>query len=606
MNMSRRFLGSLPVSLVLLLIASLPSLFGGDDGSLPFSPTALAFDVDSRTLVVAEQTGASVVLLDERGKELKRYDVPGHPSGLCSYDGDILLTIKSGAEGYLLRLDLGNGEILSKLRLGQGARSPVVNPVKKQVYVCNYFENDVSVVDLDTFEEVGRVAVPRMPAGAVVTLDGSRLFVTNFLPDMRADLAHVASKITVIDADTLSVLKHIALENGSNGLRDIAIAPDGSTVYVTHNLGRYQVPTTQLERGWMATNALSVIDVASQELEATVLLDEMDRGAAGSWGVSVSPDSKYIYVAHSGTHDISVIDRAGMQAKIGAHSNPASINADLGFLVGLRKRFPLGGNGPREILAIGNRIYVGEYFSDSISILDVVSIDEVDTMRVELNPNILVTIEREGEILFNDASHCFQMWQSCNSCHPDDVRGDGLNWDILNDGLGNPKNVKSLVFSHVTPPTTITGCRANAEVSVRAGFKYIQFAEVPEEKALAMDAYLKSLRPEPSPYLRNGELSEAAKLGEELFQGKARCSKCHKGEYLTDMKMHDLHNAGPKDKTSTWDTPTLREVWRTGPYMHDGRAATLFDVLKQENHNRAADRLSEEELLNLVEYVRSL
>ena len=72
------------------------------------------------------------------------------------------------------------------------------------------------------------------------------------------------------------------------------------------------------------------------------------------------------------------------------------------------------------------------------------------------------------------------------------------------------------------------------------------------------------------------------------------------------MEMHDLENAGPKDKTSIWDTPTLREVWRTGPYMHDGRAASLYDVLKQENHNYAADRLTEEELLNLVEYVKSL
>ena len=35
---------------------------------------------------------------------------------------------------------------------------------------------------------------------------------------------------------------------------------------------------------------------------------------------------------------------------------------------------------------------------------------------------------RRGEILFHDASDCFERWQSCASCHPD-ARADGLNWD---------------------------------------------------------------------------------------------------------------------------------------------------------------------------------
>ena len=52
------------------------------------------------------------------------------------------------------------------------------------------------------------------------------------------------------------------------------------------------------------------------------------------------------------------------------------------------------------------------------------------------------SLERKGEMLFNDAQLCFQGWQSCASCHPADARADGLNWDLLNDGIGNPKNVK--------------------------------------------------------------------------------------------------------------------------------------------------------------------
>ena len=52
------------------------------------------------------------------------------------------------------------------------------------------------------------------------------------------------------------------------------ISPDGKYVYATHILARYQMPTTQLERGWMNTNALSIIDVEARKLLNTVLLDD--------------------------------------------------------------------------------------------------------------------------------------------------------------------------------------------------------------------------------------------------------------------------------------------------------------------------------------------
>ena len=53
---------------------------------------------------------------------------------------------------------------------------------------------------------------------------------------------------------------------------------------MAHILSRYQMPTTQLERGWMNTNAMSVIDVAAKKLLNTVLLDDIDLGAADALG----------------------------------------------------------------------------------------------------------------------------------------------------------------------------------------------------------------------------------------------------------------------------------------------------------------------------------
>jgi len=209
-----------------------------------------------------------------------------------------------------------------------------------------------------------------------------------------------------------------------------------------------------------------------------------------------------------------------------------------------------------------------------------------------------------GEKYFNDAHYCFQGWQSCNGCHPMDARTDGLNWDLLNDGIGNPKNCKSMLLSHVTPPAMITGIRADAETAVRAGFRYIQFAQVPEENSKAVDAYLMSLKAVPSPFLSEGVLSKSAKRGKDIYN-ELGCINCHPSPYYTDLKMHTFVSPNDTLGEQNWDTPTLVEVWRSGPWMHDGRCADMKEVFTLEKHGINGE-LSEEQLNDLVEYVLSL
>ena len=116
-------------------------------------------------------------------------------------------------------------------------------------------------------------------------LSGSVELTRARFPDGRADLEQANSKISVIDLNSKEVIRHIPLANGSNALRGMSLSADGNFLFITHNLGRFQVPTTQLEQGWMNTSALSVIDARMLQVNATVLLDEPDRGAPGSWGV---------------------------------------------------------------------------------------------------------------------------------------------------------------------------------------------------------------------------------------------------------------------------------------------------------------------------------
>ena len=85
---------------------------------------------------------------------------------------------------------------------------------------------------------------------------------------------------------------------------------------------------------------------------------------------------------------------------------------------------------------------------------------------------------------------------------------------------------------------------------MRAGITHILFAVRPEKEAAAIDAYLKSLRPVPSPYLVDGKLSAAAQRGKKLFfNDEVGCAKCHpaepeRGPLYTDMLIRDVASRG--------------------------------------------------------------
>ncbi len=216
---------------------------------------------------------------------------------------------------------------------------------------------------------------------------------------------------------------------------------------------------------------------------------------------------------------------------------------------------------------------------------------------------------RKGEIRFFDATLCYQNWLSCGSCHPG-TRSDGTNWDLMNDGIGNPKQSRSLLYTHKTSPVMITGIRASADIAVGKGFELIQFHALPQEQLDTVSAYLKSLEPVPSPYLNpDGTLTAEAKRGKRIFEGKAGCVKCHTPPYHADKKKYVLGLGSDDERDRPFATPILIELWRTAPYMYDGRAVSLREVVTSDNSNGKHGNtkgLSAKEVEDLVWYLNSL
>lgn len=100
-------------------------------------------------------------------------------------------------------------------------------------------------------------------------------------------------------------------------------------------------------------------------------------------------------------------------------------------------------------------------------------------------------------------------------------------------------------------------------------------------------------------------VSAEVKKGDDLFFGKAQCNNCHLGQNFTDNLFHNLGigwNAKEKkhkdegrfkisakiEDMGAFKTPTIREVNKHAPFMHDGSLLTLEDVV--EHYNKGGNK----------------
>jgi len=603
------------------------------------SPFAVVISPDGQTLFVSDRTAGCVVVMDVvTGEKVAEIPLRGEPTGLLlSPDGGTLYAAEFNARSVAV-IDTARRKVIRRIQAGLRPVGLALAPRSGRLFTCNTDTNDVSVLDLAAGREIKGVPVVRQPMFAAITPDEKWLVVANALPLGSANNPDLGGVVSVVDTQTLEQVATIQLPSGSTNLRGICVSPDGHWAYVVHAVARFNIPPTQLERGWVNTHALSILDLTKRECYVTVLLDYLMEGGADPFGMAGSADGQTLWISLGGVHQIAIVPVGRLHTLL-AGDIPAELTPDPPYDLGnqniwrqikedqtaryqlvndltalyradLLERVPSGGNGPRGICLSpdGTKLYVAHYFTGNVVEMDAAK----GKVRRELSLGAQPELDpvRFGEQIFHDASLCFQHWQSCATCHPD-TRSDGLRWDLLNDGMGNPKRTRSLVNSYRTAPVMAKGVRQEMGVAVRAGFKFILFAVRPEEEYEAVDSYLRAVQPRPSPFLTpDGKLTPAAKRGKQLFEGKADCVRCHPAPLYTDLQAYDVGTIGEFDQPDDrFYTPKLTELYRSSPYLHDGRAVTLQEVLTtynpEDKHGRTS-ALSEEEINDLVAYLLSL
>lgn len=271
---------------------------------------------------------------------------------------------------------------------------------------------------------------------------------------------------------------------------------------------------------------------------------------------------------------------------------------------------------------------------------------------------------RYGEFIFNDASWGLQGAYACVSCHQERGQTTSLIWDLGDEGWGSWKNVKNIRGARYVPPFRHEGFTGHPDEIVGAassldrvcgrypGFVF-RSENFSSERLEALIAYVRSLEFAGSPFRNpDGTLTAAQKRGEKIFNDpRVGCSECHPGDasdlraLFSDGQTHDVGTGriGVKGFRSTpgkvfnikaleagedpygeesgtpiigldmvkeFDTPTLRDIYASGTYFHDGSVRTLMDTINntvtdKDMHGRTS-HLSAQDLQDLVEFMKAL
>jgi YVTN family beta-propeller protein len=578
------------------------------------SPTQIVSSFDKSKLFVAEQTAKQIAVVDIANKAvLKTIKLPNEVTGVAVSNDDQKLYATCSSElwpdGYVHEIAIASGKILRTVKTGHSTRSPVLSHNGKTLFVCNQFNDNVSVVDIASFRVTRIIDVIREPYVAGITPNDSLLVVANSLPRGKStDTSNITCEISIIDLNDESKSVHLPLPLGSHSAFGLTISSDGKYAFSTHLIGKFNASATQIIQGWIHTNNLAIIDLGKKSIMNDVCLDASgDDGCANPWGVKCTDDGKFICVTHAGSNQISIIDLPKLieRANTPVFTSTTSLANKFGGLKSdIRNLILFNGKGPRAVDIIGNKIYAAGYFSDNIDIYDVSLSMKTATGTIALGPEQVFTDERAGEFHFYNGDNCQGKWQSCSSCHPF-TRPDALNW-ILAAGGNFQKNAKSMLFAWWTPPETWAQVRESAALSVYWGVRSELGLVNKDTEVRQIGEFLKRLKPMASPSLVKGRLSESAKKGREIFYGdQADCKKCHPAPLFTNQKL-EAAIVNDLDKSTQFDTPTMIECWRTGPWDHIGSTDKFIDLMTNTRHTKTAERISAEDLKHLTEYAKSL
>ncbi|MBN1814058.1 MAG: beta-propeller fold lactonase family protein, partial [Anaerolineae bacterium] len=557
---------------------------------------------------------------------------------------------------------------VAEIAVGVDPRAVVVSPDDARAYVANQGSDSLSVIDLAT-HDAAQIAVGDRPVGVAVSPDGRFIAIAELGDDqvrfLDAASARTLSTVVVLDrpyglaftpdgfhllvthllSGEITVLKvqpfitYLPMVSGASqvsGYRvevftdspisslqpsisiptwpNVAPAPAvlvngaGTRAYLPQTMANGLGLNTRFDTTVFPKVSVLNLETNSHQTSEHIPLPERDQPVGLPWDVALAKNDTELWVVNAGSNDVSVLDI----------SNPSRP---------IRAAHVTVGDNPRGIVLSpdGSMAYVNNVLAGTVSVIDAGTYAVTDVITVTdipMPPTLL-----HGKRLFHSSARsdlAQAAWISCNTCHVEGEH-DGRTWLLQFIGEAPPgsvvtRNTTSLLGMIETYPLRWSAEwdeSADSEFSVRFEQFGTGLIEGPMHPTLGapnqgrsydldcLAAFIDSLAvPE-----RTHTLTPAEQRGKAIFESpETGCASCHPAALYTDLQAHAV---GTADAYGEWfgpaiDTPTLRFLYDSPPYLHDGSAATLYEVLTSANpgdEHGVTSHLAEQELQDLVAFL---
>lgn len=590
-----------------------------------YSPFNMIAAPDGKTLYVIAQDTDELIIIDlDQNKVVDKISVGQHPHSVIIDKSQRYVYVSNQWSDTVSIIDLSSSAVVDTLQTGNGPSGLSFSADEKFIYVVNTFGSDVSVIELATNKERKRLGTGNDPTGTALSPDGKQLYVTGRRANIAAYNEPLVTELTIIDdASQRASKKNVA---SAYLMENVAFTPEGDLALVTLIRPKNQIPSIQVEHGWMMTHGIGIIEQKEGGRMVQLLLDEPNAYYPDPFDIVVSPNGKNAFVSSSGVDQISVISIDSIRqllketsAKtLKQYANDLSISSR--FVI---KRIPTGANPKGLTLSPdGKTLYVAEQLEDRIGIINTESLKV--TGSIDLGGPNRITVARQGRRLFNNAGHTFQNQYSCYTCHPD-THEDGLIYNMAGKDMGrNITNTQSLREIGDTAPFKWNG--KNQTVYKQDGIRFSTVLTRTEQFSYndldAITAYIMRGIKQPPNLMHNpdGQLTESQLRGKILFERSVdnfgntiiesnRCVTCHPAPFYSNFLMADVSTLSETDDPILFDTPHLNNIFASAPFLHDGKAQTLEEIWtvygEDDKHGHVND-MSKTELNDLVDYLNSL
>jgi len=589
----------------------------------------------------------TVTLTDRNGSKIAEIAVGDNPWSIAKAPNSQQIWVANKRDATLSVIDSENLELIRSVSLPPGSQPHgiVFANASNRLYVVLEATGSILQVDTQTDSVIEREDFGGRLRHLAISGDGTQLFATRFitphLPGEATSTVDVQSQggeLMILDAQSLGLLSTIQLLYGNQsvtesqgpGLPNYLNAPvlshDGSRAFVPSK--QDNIMAGSLRGG--APGALtfdqsvraitSVVDLISN---SEISADRIDHDNSSlATGAVLSPAGDYLFVALESSREVAVV---------GTNGNFGLMRINVG-------RAPQG----VVLSARGDRLYTHNFMDRSISVVDVSSILANGTPSA-VNLAVVDVVESEtlssnllrGKQFFYDAEDerlARDNYMSCAVCH-NEGDSDGRTWDFsqFGEGLRNTISLQGQGGADGGPVhwtgnfdeiqdfegqirTFALGNGLMSNAAFNSGSVSEPLGEPKAGLSQPLDdlaSYVNSLTTiGRSPFKADADqLSPAAAIGRDAFINQG-CGSCHAGDNFSDSSLNNFHDIGSLTTASGGrlgqaleglDTPRLKGLWLSSPYLHDGSAPSVADAIdahtnlnvSQENAEQIAAYLAE-------------